>query len=201
MREGFGHEGGQVAVLLGNRANHPLEESVTVGAGQGVRVKPIDLELAVGVFMVVGVRVPSQLLHVTEKSGHDIKVAVESTQIVAGLPRRIERIPGKVSSLLILFQKHELGLNSDIKDVALLPQDFEAVSKNGAWTVGPRLSIHVKVSGNPGNIPLPGQDGERSEIGDAHYVCVVWALVQIAGREARKTRALSLHLLPMGGGN
>ena len=49
-------------------------EPSAVGGRQRVGVGEVDLELAVGVFVIVGVRVPTQILHVMQQRGHQIEI-------------------------------------------------------------------------------------------------------------------------------
>ena len=80
-----------------------------------------------------------------------------------------------VSAVVILFEEHETRLDSDVENVPPLPQDFEAVRKNGPWTVAPGV-VHVQVAGHPGDVPSPGQDSQRFEVGDAHDIRILRAL-------------------------
>ena len=58
--EGLRHEGGAEPVLLGDRLHHELEEGKLIGGGQRVVEIPVDLELAVGVLVVVLIGRPSR---------------------------------------------------------------------------------------------------------------------------------------------
>ena len=103
VRERLGHERGPQAVLLRHRPHHPLEESVAVGGRQSVGVSPVDFELAVCVLVIIGVWVPTQILHVMQERGHQIEVAVQRTQIVAGLGSVIQAVPRLVLCLCVLL--------------------------------------------------------------------------------------------------
>ena len=63
IAEGFGHVGGDGAVLLSVLAGHHLEEGVPVGGDQGLIVDKVDFVLAVGVLVVRLVGVPTDALH------------------------------------------------------------------------------------------------------------------------------------------
>ena len=66
MTERFGHECGPESMLLRYGAHHPSKKCMAIGRGQGIGVCPVNLELAVTVFVVVCVGIPAQLLHITK---------------------------------------------------------------------------------------------------------------------------------------
>ena len=61
--ERLGHERCTKPMLLGDRLDHELEEAQLIGRRQRVIEVPVDLELTVGVLMVVLVRTPSERNH------------------------------------------------------------------------------------------------------------------------------------------
>ena len=201
MAEWFGHEGGPQTLLLGHRTHHPFEKSVAVSRGHGIRVEPVDFKLAIGVFVIVGIGAPTQLLHVADQGGHHVEVVVERSKIVAGLPGRIGGIPWNVLPILLLLEQHELRFHAHMEDVTLLTKAFELASQNRAGTIGPRLSVHVQVAGHPGDGFAPRQYRQGTEIGNAHHVGVLRTLVEVAGGKARESCALLLHLFRVGCGH
>src|SRR5206468_13068312 len=100
-------------------------------------------ELAIGVFMIVGVRAPTKLLHVADQGGHHVEVVVQGSQVVAGLPSVIEGIPWNVLSTFILLEQHELRFYAHVENIPRLAKAFELASQNGARTIGPRLPVQI----------------------------------------------------------
>jgi hypothetical protein len=85
VRERLGHEGGAVAMVLGDGLDHVLEEHVAIGGDQRVVVIPVHFELAVGVFMVVLVRAPAEFQHgVADLADHRV-ASHQGLLVVAGL--------------------------------------------------------------------------------------------------------------------
>src|SRR5580704_12031476 len=111
-------------MLLGNRANHPFEKSVPVGGGQSVGIGPIDLELAICIFVVPGIRRPAKPLHESEQSRHQFEIAVKSAQVVTGFSESVECVPRGILARRIFLQKHELWFDSDVDDITLLAREL-----------------------------------------------------------------------------
>ena len=61
--EGLRHEGGAKPVLLGDRLHHEFEEGELIGGRQRVVEIPVDLELAVGVLVIVLIGAPAEFDH------------------------------------------------------------------------------------------------------------------------------------------
>ena len=83
--EGLGHERGAKPVLLGNGLHHEFEEGELIGRGQRVVEIPVDLKLAVGIFMIVLIRAPTQLHHGGGNLGDHINPAHDRRLVIAGL--------------------------------------------------------------------------------------------------------------------
>ena len=73
--EGLGHEGGAKPMLLGNGLHHELEEGQLVRRRQRVIEIPVDLELAIGVLVVVLIGPPAQLNHGRGNLGDHVDAA------------------------------------------------------------------------------------------------------------------------------
>ena len=62
-------------MLLGDRLHHEFEEGELIGRGQRVIEIPVDLELAIGVLMVILIGPPAQLNHGCGNFGDHVDAA------------------------------------------------------------------------------------------------------------------------------
>ena len=85
MRERLGHEGGPVAVVLGQLFDHVLEEHMAIGGGQRVGVFPVHFELTVGILVIVLVRPPTERVHRLTDLTHHVVAAHQRRLVIAGL--------------------------------------------------------------------------------------------------------------------
>lgn len=84
MHKGFRHECSTKTVVLGDGFGHISEKHVTISRLQAVRIRPVHLELTVGVLVVVLVRPPTKSQHrVTDFSNHR-KAAHQRGLIITG---------------------------------------------------------------------------------------------------------------------
>ena len=83
--EGFGHEGGPVAVALGDAFHHVFKEGLAIGGHQGIGVGPVHFKLAVGVFVVVLVWPPAQGQHAVANLADHVKAPHQGLLVIAGL--------------------------------------------------------------------------------------------------------------------
>src|SRR5450631_2637401 len=88
MRERFWHEGRAHLVLFRDRLHHVFEERVAIRRDQGVIIFPVHFELAVGVFMVVLVRLPAELEHAVADLADDVIAPHQRGLVVTGLACR-----------------------------------------------------------------------------------------------------------------
>ena len=99
-------------MLLRQDFDHPLEEGLPVAGGERVCVLPVDFELAIGVFVVGGVRLPAEFLHIGDEPGQQVEIAMERSHVVTGFLRSIHNIPGNTDSVGPALEQHELGLST-----------------------------------------------------------------------------------------
>ena len=85
MAERFWHESGTQAVLFGDGFYHEAEKTHLVGGFQTVIKIPVDLKLAVGVFMVVLIRPPAHFNHVGADFRNHIIATQQGGLVVTGL--------------------------------------------------------------------------------------------------------------------
>src|SRR5436305_7790414 len=116
----FWHKSSPETVLLRDRTDHPFEEGVAVGGSQCIGIGPVYFELAVGILMIVRIRVPPQLLHEPQESGHHIEITMKSAQVITGLGECVKRVPGSIFSDGVLLKQHELRLYAAVRVITLL---------------------------------------------------------------------------------
>ena len=71
---GFGHEAGKVTLLPRQFLHHEAKEGEAIGHGQGIAIGEVGLELALGVFVVKGVDIPTQTVHGADDAIEDFVV-------------------------------------------------------------------------------------------------------------------------------
>ena len=103
----------------GPRLDHLVEEDRAVAGGQRVGELPVLFELAIGVLVIGGVGVPSEVLVTAGDCRHDVEIARERAQVVTGLARLSS---GSASRRAVdrASQQDVLGFDTDIHFVALL---------------------------------------------------------------------------------
>ena len=107
--EGFGHEAGPEPLLLRQGFHHHLEEGMAIGGGEGGRVGPVELKLAVGVLVISLVRPPAQLFH-RLKQWRDQGIAAHQRQlVVAGFLLGVRPIGDLLAAGI---EQKELGLHA-----------------------------------------------------------------------------------------
>ena len=108
------HEGRPETVGAGDLLDHELEEGVAVCRGEGVRIVPVDLELAVRVLVVVLVGPPAERFHVGADLRDHLVTAKEGGLVVAGLGLRVPRI-GNVAAIGV--DQVKFGLDARHQDL------------------------------------------------------------------------------------
>src|SRR5215471_8676073 len=162
----FWHKSSQETMLLRDRANHPLEKGIPVGCRQSIGISPVNLELAVRVFVIIRIWIPPKLLHEPEQRGHHVEISVERAKVIARFDETIEVVPGNVRTLGIFLEEHELRFDPDVDDVTLLSSQLKLVHQHRAGTQWPRLAFNVQISSNPGCVLAPRQNSQRAEVGN-----------------------------------
>ena len=156
---------------------------------------PVDLELAIGVLVVVCVRAPSHREHVVDEGGHQVEVAVEGKQVVARFSEHVEFVVGPVGPVLVGVEEHEFGFDPDVERVTECVSLLELSLQDGPGTEVERLSLDLNVAGHPGHVVTPRHSCEGTEIRDVRHVRIVRALSHLASRESGKAGAFRGHLI------
>src|ERR1700677_5414414 len=84
-------------MLLGDRLHHVFEEGMAIGRFKGGVVFPVHLELAVGVLVIVLIRLPPQRIHAVADFRNDIVAAHGGLLVVSGLGLRIRRVGDRLA--------------------------------------------------------------------------------------------------------
>ena len=201
VTEGLRHEGRDQPALLGERLDHVAEEDGAVAGGQRVSELEVLLELAVRVLVVVRVVVPTELRHVARDLRHEVEIARESAHVVTGLVERVERVCELDRAVVGHAHEEVLELRAEHELVTERARPLELAAQDGARAVEPLLALDVHVAGEPGDIRLPRQWGERADVGHRGHVGVVRLLADGAGREAREAGPLAEEPVEVRGGH
>ena len=193
--EGLGHEGGAHAVFLGDGADHVFEEDVAVGGDEGGGVGPVHLVLAVGVFVVVLVRLPPQGVHGVGDLGDDVVAAHEGELVVAGLGLAVG---GVGDGGAVGLDEEELGLDAGPHLEGAGGGDDAAEDVAGGLV--DELAGHPGVGGHPADFGLPGELDEAGRVGDGEDVGVGGGHVEPGG-ETGEPGAVFGHAVDGGGGD
>src|SRR5205823_2299152 len=137
----------------------------------------------VGVLMIVGVRPPAKLLYMPYEGGHQVQVAMQGAQVVAGLVQDIERVVGGVAALFIPLEQEELRLNAGHIGIALLPCRDQLSLQDRARAVRPGVTLDLDVARDPGNAVVPWQHREAGEVWDGSHVGTMRPLPNLSGSE------------------
>ena len=110
-------------MLAGHLARHHLEESVSVGRGQRIRVVEVDLILTTAILVVrlinsvtQSIKSGSHLLEVAQYPGNAFVVVARLFQVVD-----ICRVKYANRAVVVLQNEEVLRLNSDIENIPLIP--------------------------------------------------------------------------------
>jgi hypothetical protein len=117
VREGLGHEGGSQIVRFGQRLHHVFEECVAIGSGERVAIRPVHLELAVGVLVIILVRAPIESEHTVADLADQVVAAHQRLLVVArfALP-----VPAVADRAAVARQHEELALDARLHAVSQL---------------------------------------------------------------------------------
>ena len=191
MRKGLGHEGRAIAVILGNGLDHIFEEHMAIGGDQRVGIIPVHFELAVGILVIVLIRVPAEFQHrVADLTDHR-KAPHQRLLIVAGLALVVGRV--RHAAAVGAGQKI-LALDAALHAVAELGGVFDLAFQHYARRGLHLRAVHPQVGGQPAYFAIPWQLDQAGGIGAAKHVGMRRCHVQ-PHREAGKAGAVSLHLL------
>ena len=111
--EGLGHEGGDHAALGRERGEQVAQRDHTVGGGQRIGVGEVLLELAVAVFVVVGVVAPAELVHRRGDGGEVVVHAGEAADVVAGPVGVVGRVCGDQRAAGVALEQEVLDLGAN----------------------------------------------------------------------------------------
>ena len=103
-------------MLLGDRLHHELEERVAIGGHERVGERPVHLELAVRVLMVVLVGLPAECEHRIADLGDDVVATHQRLLVVAGLLRGILAVRDRRA---VRLDQEELGFDAGLDMQAL----------------------------------------------------------------------------------
>ncbi len=182
------HEGGRHASLVRQRVHHVAEENEPVSGGKCVGVAEVLLELAVRVFVVVGVVRPAELVHVFRHRGEVVVHPGETLGVVAGRLRPVERVGQLDAALAAPAHEEVLRLASGVVDQAALARLVQHPFQDEPRGVRPRLALDVDVALQHRQPRTPRRERVRLRIRYRDHVGVRGGLAHRPGREAREAR-------------
>ncbi len=190
LRKGFRHEGRPQAVVLGDGFHHVLEEHVAIRRHQCIGVIPVHLELAVGIFVVVLVRVPAELDHAIADLADDVEAAHQRRLVVTGLFLGIALVGYRGA---VGIDQEVLALDTRLHVEPARLRLLDLALQRDAGRGLHRLAGHPQIPRQPCHLGLPWQLDEAVGIGDGEHVGIRRRHVQPRG-ESSKSRAVLLHL-------
>ncbi len=190
VHERLGHEGRAHPVLFRDRPRHVFEEHVPVGSQQAIVIVPVHLELAIGVLVVVLVRLPAQGEHGIADLGDHVVAPHQRLLVVAGF---LLGVGGIGQGLAVGRDQEELALHAALHALAVLGGAGDHLLQLRARAVGDFLAVHPQVAGEPTHFRLPRQLDQAVGIGLGEQVGVRRCHVEPGG-EAGETGAVALHV-------
>ena len=188
--EGLGHEGRAVAVALGDRLDHELEEGVPVRGDQAIVVLPVHFELAVRVLVVVLVGLPAELDHRVADLADDVEAAHQRGLVVAGL---LLHVPGIGDRHFVLREQEILALDAGLHPVSGGVRALDLALQHHPGRGFDRGAVHPQIGGEPADLAVPGKLDQALRVGDGEHVGIGGRHVEPGG-ETREAGALLLHV-------
>ena len=169
VRERLWHEGGQETTLLRHRVDHVAEEDRLVGGTDSVVVLEVQLELAVGIFVIVGVVAPAETIHVLRQLCDEVVRAGDALHVVTGLIKRVE-IVGQHDLAVALLEQEELELHAHLEAIAHLLGTRRGVLEDRARAEVVGSAIDRDVAGEAGEAGLKRHRRVRLGVGNRRNV-------------------------------
>ena len=98
LGKGFGPEAGPQAVALRQGGHHHPKECMPIGGGERIGKGPVDLKLAVGVFVIGLVGSPAKTLHRLQDLADQRIVTHQGQLVVAGFALLVGRIADRLAT-------------------------------------------------------------------------------------------------------
>ena len=190
VRERLRHEGRDHPVLLGQGVHHVAEEDRAIARDERVVVGEVLLELAVRVLVVVRVVAPAELVAEARDRRQEVVAPGEAGHVVARLLERVVRVGDLDRAVVALPHEEVLELEPHPELEALLLRLRQHTPEDRPRAVRPLLALDGDVTGEAGEVRLPGDRRVAREIRDRRDVRVARHLADLARREAGEARAL-----------
>ena len=155
---------------------HETEDQHAIGHPHGVRVTEIELVLAVAPFMVEGVDVPTQLVDVLHH-GVQERVRLDRRLQVVSSGGQVQGVVGDEGFQPAVDLAHDIELRLDPHHgfKAHGPGGFHDAPEHRPGIVAVGLVVKVEVSRRDGETPVPGQHGQRRQVGKSDAFILVGA--------------------------
>ena len=162
-----------------------------IGRRQRIAVRPVHLELPVGIFVIVLVRAPPQRLHVVADLGDEPIAAHQSELVVARFALMIARIG---DARAIAREQNELALDARPHGVSELCRPLHLARKDPPRGLFDRFTAHHELARDPRDLGLPGELNHALGVGHREHVRVGRCHVEPSGK-ACKARSFSRDLV------
>ena len=198
LRIGLGHERADHAHVVGDLAGGHAEEGEAVRRLHGVAVGVVDLELAVGVFVVDLIDVEahrlqrfSQALEEFPRTGQALVVVARLVEVVGGV-HQLQLAAG------IAAEQAELRFQAGVEGPALIGQALHLLLQHVTGVVGPGLLVHMADADDAAIARLPRHRNQGGEIAAGHEVRTVGFHAHAADGETGKAGTVFGHRLEPG---
>ena len=171
--ERFRHEAGEGAVLAGDLVGHHAEVHQTVRHIEGIGEHEVGFELAVGVFVVEGIHVPTLFVHGVHDLVDDRQVVHQHAGVVTGLVEHVAVADRREAAVLGILEQKELGFDTQVETEAQLGGGRQLALENMPGAGLERLAVKVQVAGEPGELTVPGALGGACRVGHRRHFVVV----------------------------
>ncbi len=195
--KGLRHEGRDEPELLGDVLRQVAKEDVAVAHGERVRVREVELELAVPVLVVERVDVPAEPVHQRHHAIEEREAAQERAHVVAGLGERVGRIRDDEASVLEL-EDVDLALDAEVHAEAHLGRLGEHALQRDARVQGIGLAVEVVVGRQPRDLGPPRQLDQALDVRHRADLVVVRRLAEPVERVAGEELRAGHHVLEVG---
>ena len=193
FRVRLGHERADHAQVIGDLAGGHAKERESIRRGHGVAVGVIDLELAIGVFVVDLIDLEIHRLQRLGQAFEEHPGARQAFVVVARLVQVVAGIDQLQFALLVTAHQVELGLQAGVERPALVFQATNLLLQHVTAVIRMRLAVDMTDAHDPAITRLPGHRHQRGQIATGHEVRTVGFHAHATDGESGKTCAVLGH--------
>ncbi|MGC3992159.1 MAG: hypothetical protein QM796_21185 [Chthoniobacteraceae bacterium] len=185
------------AVLL----RHHAEEDVAVRHREAVGVFEVELELRIAVLVVEGIDVPAQLIHRAHHPVEPVVAVEEALHVVAALLQIVVVVRHGQRAAIILPDHIDLAFDAEIEGKAHLRRLRHHLLERDAGIHLVGRALEPVVRRHPRDFRLPGQRGDRTQVGHRANFVVVRRLAETVERIAGVKLGAARKIFKVGDGH